>query len=159
MAPPMRWLIISKCGGGWTTIKPYILCTFFMTLQTHSQHVGAPQCNYLYCLLQETLDSLCELYSLLKEEDLLVGLWQKRAKFAETSVALAYEQHGFFEQAQQSYEQVITLWLLLMWTAIRTNGISIPMPELLLSKDNESCNVAHIYAVIGHFWSRHYWIP
>ncbi|KAI0213609.1 Transformation/transcription domain-associated protein [Lamellibrachia satsuma] len=56
---------------------------------------------------QETLDSLCELYSLLKEEDLLVGLWLKRAKFAETSVALAYEQHGFFEQAQQSYEQAM----------------------------------------------------
>ena len=56
---------------------------------------------------QETLDSLCELYSLLKEEDLLVGIWQKRAKFSETSVALAYEQHGFFEQAQQSYEQAM----------------------------------------------------
>ena len=30
---------------------------------------------------QETLDCLCELYSLLKEEDMLVGIWQKRAKF------------------------------------------------------------------------------
>lgn len=53
---------------------------------------------------QETHDALCDLYSLLKEEDMLVGLWQKRAKFSETNVALAYEQHGFFEQAQQSYE-------------------------------------------------------
>ncbi len=35
---------------------------------------------------------------------MLVGIWQKRAKFAETNVALAYEQHGFFEQAQNSFE-------------------------------------------------------
>ena len=56
--------------------------------------------------MQETLDALCDMYSLLKEEDLLVGVWQKRSKFPETSVALAYEQHGFFEQAQQNLEQV-----------------------------------------------------
>ena len=61
---------------------------------------------------QETLDALCDLYSLLKEEDMLVGLWQKRAKFQETNTALAYEQHGFFEQAQQAYEQVTQLFFL-----------------------------------------------
>lgn len=26
------------------------------------------------------------------------GLWQKRCKFPETATAIAYEQHGFFEQ-------------------------------------------------------------
>ncbi|XP_060086157.1 transformation/transcription domain-associated protein-like [Ylistrum balloti] len=57
---------------------------------------------------QETLDALCELYSLLKEEDMCAGLWQKRAKFAETNIALSYEQHGFFEQAQTSYEQAMS---------------------------------------------------
>lgn len=56
---------------------------------------------------QESLDALCELYALLKEEDMLVGIWQKRAKFNETNTALAYEQHGFFEQAQDYYEKVI----------------------------------------------------
>jgi len=34
------------------------------------------------------------------------GLWQKRSKFTETTTAIAYEQHGFFEQAQGSYEAV-----------------------------------------------------
>lgn len=34
------------------------------------------------------------------------GLWQKRSKFTETNTAIAYEQHGFFEQAQTAYEQV-----------------------------------------------------
>ncbi|XP_052799623.1 transformation/transcription domain-associated protein-like isoform X2 [Mya arenaria] len=54
--------------------------------------------------VQETLDALCDLYSLLKEDDMWAGLWQKRAKFSETNTAIAYEQHGFFEQAQGSYE-------------------------------------------------------
>lgn len=37
---------------------------------------------------------------------MLVGIWQKRSKFNETNTALAYEQHGFFEQAQDHYEKV-----------------------------------------------------
>uniref|UniRef100_A0AAY5KGU4 Transformation/transcription domain-associated protein n=1 Tax=Esox lucius TaxID=8010 RepID=A0AAY5KGU4_ESOLU len=56
---------------------------------------------------QEILDSLAELYSLLQEEDMWAGLWQKRCKFPETSMAIAYEQHGFFEQAQESYEKAM----------------------------------------------------
>jgi transformation/transcription domain-associated protein len=55
---------------------------------------------------QELLDALCDIYSLLKEEDLFVGLWQKRSKYTETNVALAYEQHGLFENAQLTFEQV-----------------------------------------------------
>ncbi|XP_074658755.1 transformation/transcription domain-associated protein-like [Tubulanus polymorphus] len=57
---------------------------------------------------QETLDALSELYSLLREEDMLVGLWMKRAKYSETNTALAYEQHGFYEQAQAQYEQAMS---------------------------------------------------
>lgn len=49
---------------------------------------------------QEILDSLAELYSLLQEEDMWAGLWQKRCKFPETSTSIAYEQHGFFEQVR-----------------------------------------------------------
>ncbi|XP_028989558.1 transformation/transcription domain-associated protein isoform X1 [Betta splendens] len=56
---------------------------------------------------QEILDSLAELYSLLQEEDMWAGLWQKRCKFPETGTAIAYEQHGFFEQAQESYEKAM----------------------------------------------------
>ncbi|ERE76894.1 transformation/transcription domain-associated protein [Cricetulus griseus] len=56
---------------------------------------------------QEILDSLAELYSLLQEEDMWAGLWQKRCKFSETATAIAYEQHGFFEQAQESYEKAM----------------------------------------------------
>ncbi|KAL6475143.1 hypothetical protein MHYP_G00161830 [Metynnis hypsauchen] len=56
---------------------------------------------------QEILDSLAELYSLLQEEDMWAGLWQKRCKFPETNTAIAYEQHGFFEQAQENYEKAM----------------------------------------------------
>ncbi|KAF0288488.1 Transformation/transcription domain-associated protein [Amphibalanus amphitrite] len=52
----------------------------------------------------EILESLCELYKLLREEDLWIGLWQKMAKYSQTNIALAYEQQGFFEQAQGAYE-------------------------------------------------------
>lgn len=46
--------------------------------------------------------------STLKEEDLWSGLWQRRAHFPETVIAVAYEQQGFFEQAQGSYELAMT---------------------------------------------------
>jgi phosphatidylinositol kinase/protein kinase (PI-3 family) len=50
--------------------------------------------------LQEILDSLSDMYELLQEEDMWSGLWQKHARYRETNVAIAYEQQGFFEQAQ-----------------------------------------------------------
>ena len=53
---------------------------------------------------QELLDSLCELYSVLKEEDYWVGMWQKRARYPETVTALAFQQQGMFEKAQTAFE-------------------------------------------------------
>ena len=50
------------------------------------------------------MDALSELYSLLREEDMWAGLWQKKAKYAETNIAIAYEQQGFYEQSQVGYE-------------------------------------------------------
>ncbi|XP_030767739.1 transcription-associated protein 1 [Sitophilus oryzae] len=52
----------------------------------------------------ELLDSLAELYHQMCEEDLWAGLWQKHAHYKETGIAIVYEQHGFFEQAQTAYE-------------------------------------------------------
>ncbi|XP_049825027.1 transcription-associated protein 1 isoform X2 [Aethina tumida] len=52
----------------------------------------------------ELVHSLAELYSLLCEEDMWAGVWQKHAYYKETGIAVAYEQHGFFEQAQAAYE-------------------------------------------------------
>ena len=40
----------------------------------------------------EAMDALSEMYSLLKEEDMWAGLWQKKAEYQETNIAIAYEQ-------------------------------------------------------------------
>ncbi|XP_033101198.1 transformation/transcription domain-associated protein-like isoform X1 [Anneissia japonica] len=58
-------------------------------------------------LQQETLDSLAGIYELLEEEDMWAGLWQKRCKFPDTATGIAYEQQGFYEQAQQAYESAM----------------------------------------------------
>ncbi|SSD59798.1 probable Transcription-associated protein 1 [Saccharomycodes ludwigii] len=49
-------------------------------------------------------DALLEMYISLQETDMFYGLWKRRAKFAETSTALSYEQIGLWDKAQQMYE-------------------------------------------------------
>ncbi|CAA9994103.1 unnamed protein product [Nesidiocoris tenuis] len=53
---------------------------------------------------QAAVEYLAEMYSYLKEEDMWCSLWQKTARYKETSIALAYEQQGYFEKAQGAYE-------------------------------------------------------
>ncbi|GAA5967961.1 hypothetical protein JCM21900_003879 [Sporobolomyces salmonicolor] len=69
-------------------------------------------------LLQETLenpresdsvkemamDALTELYAELSEDDLLYGLWRRRAAYNETNAALSWEQIGEWGQAQVLHE-------------------------------------------------------
>jgi transformation/transcription domain-associated protein len=55
----------------------------------------------------EILSCLSDMYSSMKEEDLWVGLWQANAKYAETNAAMFYEQMGYFEDAQVTYENVM----------------------------------------------------
>ncbi|QQP58074.1 Transformation/transcription domainassociated proteinlike [Caligus rogercresseyi] len=64
--------------------------------------------NTSLTLTQEATDALSEMYSLLKEEDMWAGLWQKKAKYNETNIAIAYEQQGYFEQAQGAFELAMT---------------------------------------------------
>ncbi|XP_015602005.1 transformation/transcription domain-associated protein [Cephus cinctus] len=56
----------------------------------------------------EVLNSLSDMYSLLCEEDMWSGLWQKHAHYKETLQATALEQQGFFEQAQGAYDVAMT---------------------------------------------------
>ncbi|XP_075234435.1 transcription-associated protein Nipped-A isoform X2 [Lycorma delicatula] len=57
---------------------------------------------------QTLIDHLAEMYKELHEEDMWCALWQKQAKYRETSIALSYEQQGFFEKALETYDLVIT---------------------------------------------------
>ncbi|XP_035793214.1 transcription-associated protein 1-like isoform X2 [Anopheles albimanus] len=52
-------------------------------------------------------EPLSQMYSALHEEDLWAGLWQKYAKYAETSRAIAHEQMGYFEEAQSIYDSAM----------------------------------------------------
>lgn len=54
-------------------------------------------------LQNEAMDGLSNLYETLYEEDMWSGLWQRKAKFPETIMGIAYEQQGHFEQAQVKF--------------------------------------------------------
>ena len=64
-------------------------------------------------------------FSMLKE-DLWSGLWQCCAHPPETIIGVAYEQQGFFEQAQGTYE--------LAMTKVRQEFVNIPAPISLQSE-------------------------
>ncbi|KAK4700569.1 transformation/transcription domain-associated protein, partial [Phenoliferia sp. Uapishka_3] len=51
-----------------------------------------------------TMDALAETYSELSEDDLLYGLWRRRAGYNETNAAISWEQIGQWGQAQVLYE-------------------------------------------------------
>ncbi|XP_060810438.1 transcription-associated protein 1 isoform X2 [Amyelois transitella] len=76
--------------------------------QTNNRALREPQEIYDYEIepttSTEILDSLSDMYELLQEEDMWSGVWQKHARYRETNVAIAYEQQGFFEQAQAAYD-------------------------------------------------------
>ncbi|CCF58558.1 hypothetical protein KAFR_0E04070 [Kazachstania africana CBS 2517] len=55
-------------------------------------------------IIETNQDALLEVYRNLQEEDMFYGLWRRRAKYNETSVALSYEQVGLWDKAQQLYE-------------------------------------------------------
>ena len=53
-------------------------------------------------------DPLSQMYSSLQEEDLWAGLWLDYSKYQETNIAIAYEQMGYFEEAQNVYDLAMT---------------------------------------------------
>ncbi len=76
---------------------------------------------------EKNTNSFCScIISTLKEEDLWSGLWQRRAHLPETIIGVAYEQQGFFEQAQGTYE--------LAMTKVRQEFINTPAPISLQSE-------------------------
>ncbi|GAA5832957.1 hypothetical protein JCM3766R1_000374 [Sporobolomyces carnicolor] len=53
---------------------------------------------------ETAMDALTELYAELSEEDLVYGLWRRRAAYNETNAAISWEQIGEWNQAQVLYE-------------------------------------------------------
>lgn len=52
-------------------------------------------------------DAMGDLYQHLGEVDTWFGLWRLRAKLSKSAKALAFEQQGFWEQAQRHYEEAM----------------------------------------------------
>ncbi|KAL3231163.1 Transcription-associated protein 1 [Nakaseomyces bracarensis] len=59
-------------------------------------------------IIETSEDALLELYMNLQEEEMFYGLWRRKAKYTETTMALSYEQVGLWEKAQQLYEVAMT---------------------------------------------------
>eukprot|EP00911_Craspedida_sp_UC1_P000079 UC1_evm1s66 len=57
--------------------------------------------------LEPIKDTLADLYLQLHEDDMWFGMWRLRAKLQNTTEALAWEQQGYWQQAQRCYEDVI----------------------------------------------------
>ena len=53
-------------------------------------------------------DAVCDLYSILGEEDMRCGLWHRRASAPETQVAMSLQQHGFVPQAQSLFLEMMS---------------------------------------------------
>ncbi|GAA6061309.1 hypothetical protein JCM10212_005423 [Sporobolomyces blumeae] len=53
---------------------------------------------------ETAMDALTELYAELSEEDLVYGIWRRRAAYNETNSAISWEQIGEWNQAQVLYE-------------------------------------------------------
>jgi phosphatidylinositol kinase/protein kinase (PI-3 family) len=71
------------------------------------------------------LDALAELYQLLNEEDIYLGLWKRRCLTEETRIGLSYVQHGKHTQAQEVFLQAMA--------KVRSGAISkLPKREIVL---------------------------
>ena len=52
----------------------------------------------------ELLETLADFYSSILESDLWSAVWQHRAKYPETRLAITFQQQGFYEQAKDAYD-------------------------------------------------------
>ncbi|GAA5864979.1 hypothetical protein JCM8547_004259 [Rhodosporidiobolus lusitaniae] len=104
-----------------TLLQSAFACSPPLVLPPHVVRYHARTFNAWYTgieLLQDTLenaretesvketamDALTELYAELSEDDLLYGLWRRRAAYNETNAALSWEQIGQWGQAQVLHE-------------------------------------------------------
>lgn len=63
--------------------------------------------NIVYIILKEAAEGMIEIYSLLREEDVLESLFQNTIKCNATKKALSLEQQGYIEEASQMYMELL----------------------------------------------------
>lgn len=111
--PPNLMTYLGRAHNLWhrMTLMLEDMCNEWPNKQETLNEYSDP--DMLDCLSSEmskasVFDPLSQMYSALREEDLWAGLWTKYAKYPETNYAIAYEQLGYFEQAQEQYDKLIT---------------------------------------------------
>lgn len=89
----------------------------------------------LHCVRDDELtvrdavyDALADVYAELAEDDMFYGLWRRRCLHMETNVAIAFEQHGMWEQASNIYESA--------QAKSRAGSIPFSEPEYCLWEDH-----------------------
>ena len=78
----------------------------FASFQLHQKQILGeyPKTEAQDRIAYEPIDCLTVLYSQLNEHDMWTGLWLRRCKYPETIKALSYQNLGFYELAQATYE-------------------------------------------------------
>ena len=119
-------LLLENASGLSTYLKPSVMtylaknhnlwhrCILFLEnilllckTSSHSLASSVRHSDELYMSQSEAFSSLSQLYSLLREEDYRVGLWQLKAIHENTKLALIFDQHGLFYQEQKLLEEMI----------------------------------------------------
>jgi transformation/transcription domain-associated protein len=116
MLPPHLVKYLAKTFGSWH-VALEILGSSLEMVKDDEANIR----EYVY-------DSLAEVYAELADEDMFYGLWRRRCLHQETNLALAFEQHGFWEQASAAYENA--------QTKARAGTIAFSEPEYCLWEDH-----------------------
>ena len=96
--PPQVIKYLAKTFNAWH-VGLELLQLNLMALDSESHSFKEPS-----KIRDSCLDAIQELYSLLSEDDYSIGSWKRRSVFDETNSALAYEQLGMWQEAQNVYE-------------------------------------------------------
>ncbi|KAL5252847.1 hypothetical protein ACHWQZ_G015572 [Mnemiopsis leidyi] len=106
----------------------------FASFQLHQKQVMGeyPKTETQDRVAYDAIDCLTVLYSQLNEHDMWTGLWFRRCKHPETIKALGYQNLGFYELAQSTYESATKLATAQLKNACATTN---QQPEFKLWKD------------------------
>lgn len=63
--------------------------------------------NIIYIIFKEAIEGMIQMYSLLREEDVLESLFQNTVTCEATKKALSLEQQGYIREASQIYIELL----------------------------------------------------
>lgn len=58
-------------------------------------------------IFKKAIEGIIQMYSLLREEDVLESIYQNIIECPDTKIAFSREQHGYFKLASQNYAELL----------------------------------------------------